>query len=45
MPGLQDEESDDEVLAFPRAAIPPVKVTLGEAITFAGSDRPEMTTA
>ena len=32
-------------LAFPKATIPPVKVTFGEAMIFEGSESPEMTTA
>ena len=43
-PGLQAEEVGGEVF-LPRATMPPVRVTLGEEITFAGSDRPEMITA
>ena len=45
IPTLHDEGTDDESPAFPSATIPPVNVTFGEAITFAGSDRPEMMTA
>ena len=42
IPTLHDEGTDDESPAFPSATIPPVNVTFGEAITFAGSDKPEI---
>ena len=44
-PGLQADEIDWSELFFPKATIPPVKVTFEETITFAGSDRPETITA
>jgi hypothetical protein len=40
-PGLYNEENDDELPAVPSATIPPVNVTFGQAMIFAGSDRPD----
>jgi len=42
-PELQDDGSEEAVL--PKATIPPVNVTFVDAITLAGSDKPEMITA
>ena len=44
-PGLQADEVDGDDPFFPKATIPPVKVTFEETITFAGSDTPETITA
>lgn len=44
-PGLQADGVDCDVIFFPRATTPPVKVTLGETMTFAGSETAEITTA
>ena len=43
--GLQVDAVDGGEPAFPKAMMPPVSVTLGETMTFAGSDNPEITTA
>ena len=44
-PGLQADEVDGGEPFFPKATIPPVKVTFEETIIFVGSDRPETMTA
>jgi hypothetical protein len=44
-PGLQVDEFDGGEPFFPKAIIPPVKVTFDETTTFAGSERPETMTA
>ena len=44
-PGLHADGAGGEEPFFPKAIMPPVKVTLGETITFAGSDWPETMTA
>ena len=44
-PGLQAVGVDGSEAFFPKAIMPPVKVTLGETITFAGSDCAEIMTA
>ena len=44
-PGLHEDELEGGDASLPRATIPPVTVTLGEEMTLAGSDNPEIITA